>query len=137
MKLGAAALASCLLLATNALASSYSELLELTPLARSSLLAAFSFHSEASLESFEQQNFRYLPRALSQILQYSHTKELHLRFGSGRWDEQLWGPLPRNGSRAGGTGVELWAWVEADSSEEYGLITPRPRTCTLTELRQS
>lgn len=115
---------ACLLLllggivSTAYAASSYSERLYLRPLPQSGLFASFDFHSNASLSSFVEQDFRFLPRSLSQILQYSHTKELHLRFGSGRWDEELWGPLPVHGARVGGTGVELWAWVEADSKEE-------------------
>ena len=96
----------------------YSELLTLRTLPGSNLLASFDFRSQASAASFEGQNYRFLPRALSQILQYSHTNELHLRFSSGHWDEANWGSRPRQGAKEGGTGVELWAWVEADSSEE-------------------
>ena len=105
-------------------ASAYSELLTLRTLPSSHLLASFDFHSEASTTSFDQQHFRFLPRALSQILQYSHTNELHLRFSSGRWDDTLWGSRPRQAAKEGGTGVELWAWVEADTREEYVLMTP-------------
>ncbi|KAL9075798.1 MAG: hypothetical protein Q9157_003899 [Trypethelium eluteriae] len=55
---------------------------------------------------------------LRQILQHAHTKELHLRFSLGRWDDENWGTRPWNGTREGGTGVELWAWVEAETNEE-------------------
>ena len=98
----------------------YDERLSLEPLPQGSLLASFNFKSNASLQSFEQQHFRYIPRSLGQILQHAKTKELHLRFSSGRWDAESWGSRPWGGAKEGGTGVELWAWVEADTDEEYG-----------------
>ncbi|KAF2194033.1 GPI transamidase component GPI16 precursor [Zopfia rhizophila CBS 207.26] len=98
--------------------SDYYERLLLRPLPQSSLLASFNFRSNESSTSFEQQNFRYFPRSLGQILQHAHTKELHLRFSLGRWDAASWGQRPWDGAREGGTGVELWAWVEAQSEEE-------------------
>ena len=95
----------------------YWEHLDLTPLRTSLLHASFRFWSNASLSSYEQQHFRYIPRSLGQILQHSKTQELHLRFSSGRWDDDNWGIRPHHGRNEGGTGVELWAWVEADSDE--------------------
>ncbi len=96
----------------------YFEQLDLQPLTPPSLLASFHFRSNASLQSYEQQHFRYIPRSLGQILQHAKTHELHLRFATGRWDDEGWGARPSNGAKEGGTGVELWAWVEADSDEE-------------------
>ncbi|KAL9101880.1 MAG: hypothetical protein Q9163_002901 [Psora crenata] len=93
----------------------YSERLDLTPLTPSTLLASFQFRSNASLQSYQQQHFKYIPRSLGQILQHAKTQELHLRFSTGRWDDESWGLRPHNGTKEGGTGVELWAWVEADS----------------------
>lgn len=105
---------------SSAFASSdYHERLLLQPLPQSSLLASFNFRSNTSQQSFDQQHFRYLPRALGQILQHANTKELHLRFSTGRWDAESWGPRPWNGSKEGGTGVELWAWIDAPGDEEY------------------
>lgn len=101
-------------------APEYDERLILEPLPQGSLLASFNFKSNASLQSFEQQHFRYIPRSLGQILQHAKAKELHLRFSSGRWDAESWGARPWRGAKEGGTGVELWAWVEADTEEEYG-----------------
>lgn len=95
----------------------YYERLDLQPLTPPSLLASFHFRSNASLQSYEQQHFRYIPRSLGQILQHAKTRELHLRFSTGRWDDEGWGARPWNGTKEGGTGVELWAWVEADSDE--------------------
>ncbi|KAK3045008.1 hypothetical protein LTS18_014797, partial [Coniosporium uncinatum] len=101
-----------------AAASDYSERLLLRPLPQNALLASFNFRSNASATSFEQQNFRFFPRSLGQILQHAHTKELHLRFSLGRWDAETWGARPWDGAREGGTGVELWAWVDAETDEE-------------------
>lgn len=98
--------------------SDYHERLLLRPLPQSALLSSFNFRSNESSTSFDQQNFRYFPRSLGQILQHTHAKELHLRFSLGRWDAETWGARPWDGSREGGTGVEIWAWVEAGSEEE-------------------
>src|SRR5690349_1584177 len=89
-------------------ASDYHEQLILQPLPPASLLASFNFRSNTSLASFEQQNFRYFPRSLAQILRHANTKELHLRFTTGRWDAESWGARPWHGFKEGGTGVELW-----------------------------
>ncbi|KAF2423379.1 Gpi16 subunit, GPI transamidase component [Tothia fuscella] len=102
----------------SASTSSYKEQLLLRPLPQNALLASFNFKSNSSSTSFEQQNFRYFPRSLGQILQHAHTKELHLRFSLGRWDAESWGARPWDGAREGGTGVELWAWVESENDEE-------------------
>ncbi|RMZ68748.1 gpi transamidase component gpi16 [Pyrenophora seminiperda CCB06] len=106
------------LVASVAAGSDYSERLLLRPLPQDTLLASFNFRSNESATAFEQQNFRYFPRSFGQILQHAHTKELHLRFSLGRWDAENWGQRPWGGAREGGTGVELWAWVEADNEEE-------------------
>ncbi|KAI5286017.1 Subunit of the glycosylphosphatidylinositol transamidase complex-like protein [Ascosphaera aggregata] len=95
----------------------YQEKLDLWPLPPASLLASFNFKSVASLRSFQNQNFRFFPRSLGQILQHANTKELHLRFTTGRWDAENWGERPWHGLKEGGTGVELWAWIEADDDE--------------------
>ncbi|XRM42834.1 Subunit of the glycosylphosphatidylinositol transamidase complex-like protein [Aspergillus tubingensis] len=97
--------------------SDYHESLYLQPLPQSSLLASFNFRGNESQESFDERHFRYFPRALGQILQHANTKELHLRFTTGRWDAESWGPRPWNGSKEGGTGVELWAWIDAPDDE--------------------
>ena len=96
----------------------YHERLHLRPLPGSALLASFNFRSNTTISSFEQQNYQYFPRSLGQILQHSNTKELHLRFGLGRWDAESWGVQPWGGQKEGGTGVELWAWVEAETNKQ-------------------
>lgn len=98
--------------------SDYHEQLTLRPLPLSSLLASFNFRANTSLTDFESQNFRLFPRSLGQILQHAGTKELHLRFTLGRWDAQHWGARPWDGAKEGGTGVELWAWLDAATDEE-------------------
>ncbi|ORY00164.1 GPI transamidase component GPI16 precursor [Clohesyomyces aquaticus] len=107
-----------LLITFTAAGQDYYERLLLRPLPQSALLASFNFRSNESSASFDQQNFRYFPRSLGQILQHARTKELHLRFSLGRWDAESWGQRPWDGAREGGTGVELWAWLEAQSEEE-------------------
>ncbi|KAL2158842.1 hypothetical protein VTH06DRAFT_4034 [Thermothelomyces fergusii] len=98
--------------------SDYYEQLNLRPLPLSSLLASFNFRSNTTFSDFERGNFRFFPRSLGQILQHAGTRELHLRFSLGRWDAETWGARPWNGAREGGTGVELWAWLDADTDEE-------------------
>ncbi|KAL2200165.1 GPI transamidase component PIG-T [Corynascus similis CBS 632.67] len=98
--------------------SDYHEQLNLRPLPLSALLASFNFRSNTTFSEFEKGNFRFFPRSLGQILQHAGTRELHLRFSLGRWDAETWGARPWNGAREGGTGVELWAWLEAETDEE-------------------
>lgn len=98
--------------------SDYAEQLHLKPLPGRALYAGFNFTATTPAADYESQNFRFFPRSLGQILQHTHTAELHLRFALGRWDEENWGNRPRYGTREGGTGVELWAWLEAGSQRE-------------------
>ncbi|UJO12695.1 GPI transamidase component GPI16 [Fulvia fulva] len=104
--------------ATASAANSYNEHLHLKPLPNGALYAGFNFTASTPLSAYDAQHFRLFPRSLGQILQFTHTSELHLRFALGRWDEESWGSRPRNGRREGGTGVELWAWLEGDSQAE-------------------
>lgn len=117
------ALPASLLTAVYATASlpsrsgAYTEHLHLQPLPSGTLYAGFTFNSSTPLRDYENQYFRFFPRSLAQILQYTRTAELHLRFALGRWDEESWGSRPRDGLREGGNGVELWAWVENGEAE--------------------
>ncbi|KAF2718411.1 Gpi16 subunit, GPI transamidase component [Polychaeton citri CBS 116435] len=113
-----AALASLTLAQSLNNRHNYDEHLHLQPLPSSVLYAGFNFTATTPLESYESQHFRYFPRFLGQILQSSHAKELHLRFSLGRWEDEVWGSRPRGGGKEGGTGVELWAWVEGVNQEE-------------------
>lgn len=107
----------CAILVATAAASDYFEQLTLTPLPLGSILASFDFRSNETLEAYEAQNFRYFPRSLGQALRHADTEELHLRFTTGRWDPETWGARPWDGTKEGGTGVELWAWINAISEE--------------------
>lgn len=102
----------------SCLATDYYERLDLTPLPHGSLLASFEFRSNESSDAYNTQTFRYFPRSLGQVLHHSDAHELHLRFTTGRWDTETWGARPWNGTKEGGTGVELWAWIEAPTQEE-------------------
>jgi hypothetical protein len=113
------AVSLCIFVAFVQAGSDYHERLLLRPLPQNALLASFNFRSNESSSSFERQNFKFFPRSLGQILQHANTKELHLRFSLGRWDAESWGARPWDGAREGGTGVELWAWVDAESEAEY------------------
>ena len=106
------------LFALSATASDYFERLTFTPLPLGSLLASFDFRSNETVTDYDAQNFRYFPRSLGQALRYADTKELHLRFTAGRWDPEIWGARPWDGTKEGGTGVELWAWIDATSEDE-------------------
>lgn len=110
------ALLGCLFAVCSA--TDYYERLDLTPLPLGSLLASFEFRSNESLQAYDTQDFRYFPRSLGQVLQHSDARELHLRFTTGRWDTETWGARPWNGTKEGGTGVELWAWIEAETETE-------------------
>ncbi|PWW80305.1 Gpi16 subunit, GPI transamidase component [Tuber magnatum] len=92
----------------------YSENLLLKSLPGNSILASFRFVSNGTFDSHHS----VFPRSLAQILQQSQTKELHLKFTLGRWDAEQWGRQVWDGRTAGGTGVELWAWVEAADDSE-------------------
>lgn len=108
----------CNLLRIINASSEYHERLSLQPLPPSSLLASFNFRSREPSTAIETHNYRFFPRSLGQILQHASTRELHLRFTLGRWDAETWGARPWGGAKEGGTGVELWAWVEAGDEKE-------------------
>ncbi|KAF8473825.1 GPI transamidase component Gpi16 [Kalaharituber pfeilii] len=93
----------------------YLERLLLRPLPGNSLLASFVFKTNGSVNADHMLLF---PRSLNQVLQASSTRELHVKFTLGRWNAEEHGAQPSQGKTAGGTGVELWAWVEADDDDE-------------------
>ena len=97
----------------------YNEQLTLRPLPGNSLLASFNFRSNGSVDGDHMLLF---PRSLNQVLQASWTRELHLKFTLGRWNAEEHGAQPGQGMTAGGTGVELWAWIEAGGDDEYALL---------------
>ncbi len=109
----------------------YKEYLQLRPLPRNLLLTSFNFELssiETPIEKFRAlhtsqdvdhySHYTVFPRSLGPILEFTRTRELHLKFSNGWWDAEEWGSLPRNGSRAGGNGVELYAWIESSTKDE-------------------
>lgn len=117
------------LVSLAAAASDYSESLEFRPLTRNKLLASFQFEAlllPSPLEyvnaseqvSQKARHYGKFPKALEPVVRATNTRDMHLRFTQGWWDVESWGKLPANGSMTGGTGVELWAAIEASSIEE-------------------
>lgn len=114
----------------------YTEALRLRPLPRNRVLASFDFHlvlpplplaytaengaSSAAVAAAAgaARHYGAFPRSLEPVVAATNTRELHLRFTQGWWDSAAWGALPANGSHSGGTGVELWAAIEAASADE-------------------
>src|ERR1700737_3801220 len=103
----------------------YTENLRLEPLPHNSLLASFNFrvrsHRDSQTSLISSTHYAHLPRSLGQILSNTHTHELHLRLTQGRWDED-WGGLPSQGKMAGGTGMEIWAWIDGPDGDVYVLV---------------
>ncbi|ODV59507.1 GPI-anchor transamidase subunit GPI16 [Ascoidea rubescens DSM 1968] len=101
------------------------EKLVLTPLPTNYLLASFMFeldsHSIKKIELDEitnDSNYQAFPKVLGPIFESTNVTELHLKFARGYWDAEKWGKLPNNGEFSGGTGVELWSTIDANSEEE-------------------
>lgn len=117
-------------LASLVVAADYSETLTLKPLARNRLLASFQFEALLPPTPLEYVNttepeahytprhYGKFPKSLEPVLSATNTRELHLRFTQGWWDSENWGKLPADGASTGGTGVELWAAIEAASIDE-------------------
>lgn len=105
----------------------YNESLHLKPLPRNSLLATFQFEVESLPKtityiddskpqhdlSLNTNHYTFFPRSLGPIIESTNTRQLNLRFTQGWWDSKSWGKLPLNGLKSGGTGVEMWAVIEA------------------------
>ncbi|CAN3365626.1 GPI transamidase component Gpi16p [Diutina catenulata] len=93
----------------------YNESLSLTPLPRNRMMASFQFDilSGPLTHHGEAEHYTYFPKALGPVLETTNARELHLRFTQGWWDDDNWGRLPYDGAKSGGTGVEMWAVVEA------------------------
>lgn len=99
----------------------YNELLVLKPLPRNRLISSFEFEVNSLGvigDDSGKDHYEYFPRALGPIVESTSTRELHLRFTQGWWDSESWGSMPYNGTRSGGTGVELWAIIEALTLKE-------------------
>lgn len=96
----------------------YTELLEITPLPKNYLLSSFTFNLSTQVYgALNSNHYDILPRSLLQITRKSHATSLHLRFSRGRWNQQIWGSLPDDGRRSGGTGIEVWAAIDSDDPD--------------------
>ncbi|KAG5519309.1 hypothetical protein PMAC_001934 [Pneumocystis sp. 'macacae'] len=59
-----------------------------------------------------------LPRSLRYIMEESYTYEFQLRMTRGKWNYYHWGMPPDDGEVSGGSGIELWAYIEGDTMKE-------------------
>lgn len=102
----------------------FNESLSFKPLLKNALLADFEFLTNSSKVPMKpysnhtvySDHYSMFPRDLVPLIEHSATRSLHLRFAQGWWDSETWGRLPRNGSKSGGTGVEVWGIIEAPHS---------------------
>lgn len=98
------------------------EHLEIKPLQGGNILMSFNFEANRTTELYPSSKeityYDVFPKALGSILKSTNTRELHLRFGHGWYDSDLNGKLVANGNLSGGTGVEIWAFIEANSEDE-------------------
>lgn len=101
----------------------YEEHLFVKPLPKNYLLSSFSFETKsneflpgkASTDFDDYSHYTVFPKTFKPILDKTATRQLHLRFTRGFWDAESWGLLPHDGFESGGSGVEVWAVIEADS----------------------
>ncbi|KTW26651.1 hypothetical protein T552_02660 [Pneumocystis carinii B80] len=107
------------------------EHLFIKPISPKNLLASFRFNTSSDFECFNKvpysfsgdlegffPGFSRLPRSLRYIMEETHTYEVHLRMTRGKWSYKRWGMQPDRGESAGGTGIELWAYIEGDTEEK-------------------
>lgn len=103
----------------------YKEELDLQPLPRNHLRSSFHFDIESeafdptkSANDFEEySHYTVFPKSIDPLLKRTGTRQMHLRFTRGLWDSETWGKLPYDGFKSGGSGVELWAVIEAENRE--------------------
>lgn len=103
----------------------YEEQLTIKPLPKNYLLTSFDFETQSSefvpgkssIDFDDYSHYTVFPKAFKPILDQTSTRQLHLRFTRGFWDAESWGWLPNDGFKSGGSGVEVWAILEADSKD--------------------
>lgn len=108
----------------------FQEHLFIKPVSSGSLLASFRFNTSSDFECLSKAPYVFsgdlegfflglsrLPRSLRYIMEETHTYEVHLRMTRGKWSYKNWGMLPDRGEFAGGTGIELWAYIEGDTED--------------------
>lgn len=103
----------------------YIEKMNLRPLPNNHLLTSFIFDissepfypNKNTLDSDQYSHYTVFPKIIKPLLELTSVRQLQLRFTRGYWDSETWGALPYNGFKSGGSGVELWATIEATSKE--------------------
>lgn len=114
------------IITTDSVRYPYDENMVLRPLPSNHLLTSFVFDmasesfqpSKNPQESDQYTHYTVFPKAMKPLLERTSTRQLQLRFTRGYWDAESWGPLPYDGFKSGGSGVELWATIEATSKDE-------------------
>ncbi|KAJ8899370.1 hypothetical protein K2173_018344 [Erythroxylum novogranatense] len=95
----------------------YEELL-LRPLPDRKVLAHFHFESRAPPSASNGRHHHLFPKAISQLVQKFHVKEMELSFTQGRWNYERWGGFdPVSSRNAKPPGIELWAVFDAPQGE--------------------
>ncbi|XP_021814186.1 GPI transamidase component PIG-T-like isoform X2 [Prunus avium] len=88
----------------------FSEEMLLKPLPGRKVLAHFNFRSRASHTNSSGRPHRLFPKAISQLVQKFHVKEMEFSFTQGHWNYDRWGGFDRiSSNNAKPPGVELWA----------------------------
>lgn len=103
----------------------YREHLSVKPLPKNYLLTSFDFNTESnefipgkpSTDFDDYSHYTVFPKEFKPLLDQTSTRQLHLRFTRGFWDAESWGRLPHDGFKSGGSGVEIWAILEAGSKD--------------------
>lgn len=104
----------------------YEEELLIRPLPGNYLLTSFSFGMDSeqfvpgksALDYDDYGHYTVFPMAFRPIMDHTGTRQMHLRFTRGFWNAESWGRLPHNGFKSGGSGVELWAVIEAETKDQ-------------------
>lgn len=102
----------------------FKENLVLKMLPKDYMLSSFNFKlksdniiaSEKTLFDFKKHNG--FSKTIEPLLSQHNVKNLYIKFTKGHWDSQKWGKLPNNGWTSGGSGVEIWAMMEASNKTE-------------------
>lgn len=113
------------ILTNNPVTYPYNEKMNLRPLPNNHLLTSFIFDMDSepfypnknALDSDQYSHYTVFPKIIKPLLELTSTRQFQLRFTRGYWDSETWGTLPYNGFKSGGSGVELWATIEATSKE--------------------
>ncbi|ONK58086.1 uncharacterized protein A4U43_C09F7970 [Asparagus officinalis] len=99
-------------------AEEFTEELLLRPLPDRKLLAHFHFESRAPPSISNGRHHHLFPKAIAQLVQKFHIRELELSFTQGRWNYESWGGSdPMSSTNAKPPGVELWALFDLPIDE--------------------